>query len=925
MLTPLNGNNRIAYAERHGAETVPAFVTRRAWEGIIGGEAGGGRATEPVDAGATGAVDAGAAREGRAVHEPAAAGAGRASGENTDIAIPGEDRTIRARYEVWELGSLQPSHHGQTFLANDRYAHRNERDYSKPENQQRVIENSSEERFDPRYHITDNPDATNGPPLVDEDGNVIGGNNRTMIVQRVYGRGGRGAAGYRALLEQKAQQFGIDPAAVRGMKQPVLVRVASNADLESLPGGHQWAIRKTNVTGTAALSASERAAADARQMAPELVEHLAKSIEDAGPDATLNDALTGKSGTAIVNRLISEGFFSEQERPALMDGKTGALTQLAKDRISKALLGRFFRDSDQIARTPASIKNKLERIAAPLTKVQGNAEWDLAPAFREAIDLLEYAGAHGIKNLGDVVAQESMFPGGQQWHSDAIKLAEWLRDAKPNDLVAAVRRYVNDREPTMFGETTPADAFREHFGGEKAERAAGGGEPEREMGPHGPIEREFAGRPREALQWVREEKGGFAAGAIPHPAGAIGLPFGRPPDPISGREGYGVAHIDDPKYGHPGWLDEHIEDIAHWPVVEEIRNQQGRVVGRVLADGKGNRAVVSLDWKGQPHEEWLLTGYEKTKQPASRTSVGVPEAPQGAGPTPPATGASPGPASRGAAPTESGAPDSSVAREGAEVNRPPALGEEPEKPATGPIKEFLGDETGTSFVGAMLRADVEEMRALKAKRDAAIAELERAKETPEQMKVGQATLRSFLAERDVWGARVNQVIGRLRKMVPDHVEQEGLALMRDFKGKEEELARFLDGSHPAYQDLDKQNPLLRGTPGSEYAIARKRIEELRPAILKALNPTERMRKADAVLTKIAQATLDEGKRLGFLDSRWTADEYNPHILHPKGEGEYAEPLRLCATTSPALEAQAATEVRVPGAAPVRWSWPRIFR
>jgi len=50
-----------------------------------------------------------------------------------------------------------------------------------------------------------------------------------------------------------------------------------------------------------------------------------------------------------------------------------------------------------------------------------------------------------------------------------------------------------------------------------------------------------------------------------------------------------------------------------------------------------------------------------------------------------------------------------------------------------------------------------------------------------------------------------------------------------------------------------------------------------------------MVKADAVLTKIADATLKEGQRLGMLDSRWTAEQYNPHILHPQGEGEYAEP------------------------------------
>jgi hypothetical protein len=436
-------------------------------------------------------------------------------------------------------------------------------------------------------------------------------------------------------------------------------------------------------------------------------------------------------------------------------------------------------------------------------------------------------------------------------------------------------------------------------GGGQHDRGAGGEEAGVETGPFGPVARQFSGKPREALDWVRQQKSGFAAAAIPHSAGAIGLPFGDVGDLAAGRRGYGVVHID---ADHPGWLDQHIDEIPGWSIGQEFRDKQGRAVGRVLTDGKGNQAVVSLDWKRQAHPEWLLTGYER-EVPASGTSVGVSEAPKSAGPTPPATGTQV-PLSSGGSPVgpettrsgsgeppspSSGAPDSRIAPEKAEVNRPPVLGEKPEKPAPGAVRKFLGDETGTSFVGDVLGRDAAEMRALKQKRDAALEELKKSKETPEQMKVGQDTMRAFLAERDVWGTRVNQAIGRVRKMLPDTTEREGLALMRDFKGREQEMSQFLDGSHPAFEQLDREEPLLRGLSGSDQATARRRIEQLRPAILKALNPTDQMVKADAVLTKIADATLKEGQRLGMLDSRWTAEQYNPHILHPQGEGEYAEP------------------------------------
>jgi hypothetical protein len=160
------------------------------------------------------------------------------------------------------------------------------------------------------------------------------------------------------------------------------------------------------------------------------------------------------------------------------------------------------------------------------------------------------------------------------------------------------------------GETDGNDnpAVPEEVRAERGSLREAADQPKRKTGPHGPIAREFEGKPKEALRWVRDQKTGFAAGAIPHPAGAIGLAFAEKPDPAAGRVGYGVAHIDQQ---HPGWLDRHVEEIANWPVVEEIPDRTGRITGRVLADGKGNRAVVSLDWKGQPHPEWLLTGYER--------------------------------------------------------------------------------------------------------------------------------------------------------------------------------------------------------------------------------------------------------------------------------------------------------------------------
>ena len=178
------------------------------------------------------------------------------------------------------------------------------------------------------------------------------------------------------------------------------------------------------------------------------------------------------------------------------------------------------------------------------------------------------------------------------------------------------------------------------------------------------------------------------------------------------------------------------------------------------------------------------------------------------------------------------------------------------------------------------RESVEEMRALKAKRDEALAELERTKANPEQEKFGEGTIQYFIGERDLWAARTNQILEKARKLLPNVKDQEALSLARDFKNRPAELQQFLHGTHLALTKLNKP----------DYAAAMARIEKLRPAIERAQHPTPAMAAVDKVLTRIAGETLQEGQRLGFLDSRWTEEEYNPHILHPKYEGETAVPV-----------------------------------
>ncbi len=631
-----------------------------------------------ITPGENGASSAADSREVPAVPQPRRPAGPVARGAETKIRVPGTSRAFNAQYSVRELDDVHASHNAYTYQKNPTYQLVNDRNYADKTNSARIIKQVNE--FDPAYLLTESPDANNGAPVIDSDGNVLGGNSRTMTLERVYGDKPQSAKAYKEALVDRAEQLGLYPRQIAGMERPVLVREIGDGEWES--ASKQKGVSDFNKTGTAALSGSERATAEARALTPNLVDYISGRIDATGPTATLADAMTGSSGTQIVNRLIDEGVFAESERPLLIDERTKAVTAFAKERVSKALLGQLFHDTEQMTRTGPELKNKLERLVSPLTRVQSKPDWNLRQTVRDAIDVIEYAKSHDIKNFADLTSQQDLFGAGPQFSPRAVAMAEVLRDNTPTKLSQLFKDYARDSEGSLFRTATPEDSFHEIFGG-------------------------------------------------PEAAGPI--------NPNSRRQG----------------------ELGSFSL------RRKRDEGVTLGGGLGSFAPF-------------------------------------------------------------------------------------------------------------FKEDFAQMRSMIELQKAAKAEIEKSKTNPEQRKFGDKVIHYFTGERDAWGTKVNQIIDKLRKLVPDHVEQEALSLMRDFHNRPHELAMYLDGTHPDFEPL---------TDPRDLGTARKRIEQLRPAILRAMDPTPRMEDANKVLTKLADITLYEGKRLEFLNSRWTAEEYVAHLLHPKGEGE----------------------------------------
>lgn len=413
---------------------------------------------EPVTGAATGATESGRAGEGQAVLESRQPSNQVRTGKATVVKVPNEPgNNYDAEYEVRELADIQPSHEGHTFQANPKYQIQNERNYTDKVNQELVIQNSGP-TFDPDLLITDNATATNGPPIIDVNGNTLGGNSRVMTLQRVYKNNPEAATRYKKTLADNAYKYGIDPAEIADMKEPVLVRKLAKGDIDS-----RKAVTDFNKRETKDLTATEQATSDARALTPALVEHISTILDNAG-ESSLTEVMNSDSGPALVNKLIDEGVFNAAEKGKLIDQQSGAVTQLAKDRISKMLLGDFFKDSDQMQRTPPEIKNKLERIASTTMGLQAVPGWDIKPTVREALSVLEYAKSQGIKYFPDINRQTGFFNEAPKFSDESITVAQALRDMGPLRLARAFREFASNSRPGLFREVGRKQAIEDAFG-----------------------------------------------------------------------------------------------------------------------------------------------------------------------------------------------------------------------------------------------------------------------------------------------------------------------------------------------------------------------------------------------------------------------------------------------------------------------------
>lgn len=221
--------------------------------------------------------------------------------------------------------------------------------------------------------LGESPQASQGAPIVGDDGVVESGNARMIALRRAYAADD--APGYREWLKTNAWKFGLKTDEIAGVKQPVLVR------LRTTDVNRAEFARQANESSVAAMSPLEQAKSDADR-----IKHLDDLVT--GEDGELSTA----ENRAFVRRFV--GMLPVTEQAALVTAD-GQLSQSGLARVRNAILSRAYGGGPVLQRLVESPDENIRAIAGGLVRA--------APRVAKAREAMKEGALHDLDITADLV------------------------------------------------------------------------------------------------------------------------------------------------------------------------------------------------------------------------------------------------------------------------------------------------------------------------------------------------------------------------------------------------------------------------------------------------------------------------------------------------------------------------------------------
>ncbi|MDO2946923.1 methyltransferase [Aeromonas simiae] len=362
-------------------------------------------------------------------------------GKRVTVATP-KGQSVEVQYRVMEAADLVASHDFEGNINHDYPQQLQPRDRSKQTYRVQVGQIAAAPEG---ARLAASPETDRGAPIV-RDGIVESGNGRTIGLKQAYQRGDAGA--YRAYLLANATEFGIDPAVIGAMKQPVLVRERITTMTDDQLRDF---VVDSNTDAKMANSAAEDAGADAGKLTDDMLDLL--NIPEGGDVLASQNNRFLQAFLSAIGENQSNSYVSRdgQWNDAYRKRVTAAIFAYGYDnqRLLDAATGEVDADGRNI--TTALINNavgmaKLRQHSPERAKVISNY-------LAEAVESIARAKRSG-QSLQEMAAQSDMLGGDTSPEGSLLAqaIAASARSAK------AITGMVGDIL-TMLNKTTSADMF----------------------------------------------------------------------------------------------------------------------------------------------------------------------------------------------------------------------------------------------------------------------------------------------------------------------------------------------------------------------------------------------------------------------------------------------------------------------------------
>lgn len=312
-------------------------------------------------------------------------------GSPVKIYLRGE-QPAKATYTLMEADDLVASHDPVTFNVRKDYPEGvQEREYHRSKGEQQKVIRIAQD-MKPEFLINNNPDGINGTPIITQDGVVLGGNARTLGVQRAYKTEPEESRKYKEHLAANARDYGFKPSDVRGMKNPVLVRRVK-VDKKKLGDKHNDRLRLLGRRMNEGLTQGLDPRAEEVALARNFVNHkmLRPLIDGMDEGETLDGYLKSNRSRALVRGLWSAGILDNQNYSQFTYGEDagsdeGLLNQEGRDRVERILVGRIVDSPTLLDRMNPTQRRALAASSVYILSAQQDG-WDIGPKLKRAIQI----------------------------------------------------------------------------------------------------------------------------------------------------------------------------------------------------------------------------------------------------------------------------------------------------------------------------------------------------------------------------------------------------------------------------------------------------------------------------------------------------------------------------------------------------------